>query len=168
MPLIAQDPAASGGGASDSGLTIKGHAWREIIEASTELTQRLDRELRRRAGMDIQTYDVLLHLSEAEDHQRMSDLAAAVILSKSGFTALADRIEREGLIPRRPDPDDRRVTRVRLTPVGAARCRAAPTHHRDVVHEIFFSGVTGEEANAIVTALRRVRAGLTDRASEPV
>lgn len=166
MSSTKQDPV-HGSEADGNGVTLRGHAWREIVEVSMALTQQLDRELRRRAGMDIQTYDVLLHLTEADAQQRMSDLATAVVLSKSGFTALADRIEREGLIQRQPDPADRRVTRVRLTPEGVARFRAASNHHREIVHEIFFSAVTEEEAGVIVAALRRVRAGFAERGFGP-
>jgi DNA-binding MarR family transcriptional regulator len=127
---------------------------------TSALIQRLDRELQERVGMDIQTYDVLLHLSEAAHPQRMSDLAAVVVLSKSGLTSLVDRIEARGLLERRPDPSDRRATRLELTTEGKRRFKEATRHHRDVVHAIFFSAVRDDEAAAIVTALTRVRAGL--------
>lgn len=157
--------AGAGGAGRAGGPTAKGRAWRNLLEVTAELIRRLDRELRARAGMDIQTYDVLLHLSEAPGGQRMTDLATVVVLSKSGLTALVDRLQGEGLIQRHPDPDDRRVTRVDVTAKGAARFREASRHHREVVHESFFSAVTVEEANAIAAVLTRVGAGL--RADAP-
>ncbi|MDO0934891.1 MarR family transcriptional regulator [Streptomyces sp. DG2A-72] len=39
----------------------------------------------------------------------MTDLAEAVPFSSGGFTRLADRMAKEGLIRRGPDPADRRA-----------------------------------------------------------
>jgi DNA-binding MarR family transcriptional regulator len=48
-------------------------------------------------GLPLTWYDVLVQLSEADDHRlRMQELAGKVLLSKSGLTRLIDRMEREG------------------------------------------------------------------------
>jgi DNA-binding MarR family transcriptional regulator len=43
-----------------------------------------------------------------------------------------DKLAREGLVERRPDPDDRRVVRVVVTPAGLARLREL----NEIVHEL--------------------------------
>lgn len=53
--------------------------------------------------------------------QRISDLASHERLSQPGTTQLVTRLADDGLVERFDDPDDGRVTRVRLTEVGAAR-----------------------------------------------
>ena len=50
--------------------------------------------------------------------------AAACLLTQPTMTKLLDRMERDGLVARRPDERDRRVQRVTLTPAGAARAAA--------------------------------------------
>ena len=53
-----------------------------------------------------------MYLNDAEGRKmRMRDLAASVILSRSGLTRLADRLEREGLIRRESCDDDARAAR---------------------------------------------------------
>lgn len=48
----------------------------------------------------------------------MAELGATLGLAKSSLTGLVDRIERNGLVRREPDPHDQRAVRVALTPQG--------------------------------------------------
>jgi DNA-binding MarR family transcriptional regulator len=57
---------------------------------------------------------VLIPLLE-EDGLRMGEIARRTRLSKQTMTTLVRLCERDGLVERRPDPDDRRATRVHLT-----------------------------------------------------
>jgi DNA-binding MarR family transcriptional regulator len=58
---------------------------------------------------------VLLPLFE-EDGLRMGELARSSRLAKQTMTTLVRLAERDGLVSRRPDPDDGRASRVYLTP----------------------------------------------------
>jgi MarR family transcriptional regulator, organic hydroperoxide resistance regulator len=66
---------------------------------------------------------VLLPLFE-EDGLRMGEIARRARLSKQTMTTMVRLAERDGLVERRPDPEDRRATRVQLT-VKARRFRPA-------------------------------------------
>jgi DNA-binding MarR family transcriptional regulator len=149
-------PPAGGRGRT----TVRGNAWRLLLETHRDLVVRLDRELRSGVGLELLYYDVMLHVTEAGGARRMTDLAEAVVVSKSGFTSVVDRMERAGLIERRADPGDRRATRIVLTSEGEARFREAAAYHRDVVHGIFTSLLTEEEAEVFVSVLERVRSAL--------
>jgi DNA-binding MarR family transcriptional regulator len=48
----------------------------------------------------------------------MRSLAARLDYDASNLSVLIDRLERRGVVERRPDPDDRRVKALVLTPVG--------------------------------------------------
>lgn len=132
-------------------------AWRSILELQTTLMPLFDERLAS-AGIDVQIYDVLLHTNEAGPAGiRMRDLAENVLISKSGLTSLVDRLEHRGLVARTPDPADRRVTRIRLTPEGAAVFRAAATTHVADIEELFASRLTADEARRIHRVLSRIR-----------
>ena len=132
-------------------------AWRSILELETTLMPLLDERLAS-LGIDVQIYDVLLHTNEAgPEGIRMRDLARSVLLSKSGLTSLVDRLEHRGLIARVPDPADRRVTRIQLTPDGADVFRAAATAHVADIEELFASRLTTDEARRIYRVLSRIR-----------
>jgi DNA-binding MarR family transcriptional regulator len=66
---------------------------------------------------------VLIPLFE-EDGLRMGEIARRARLSKQTMTTMVRLCERDGLVERRPDPDDRRATRVDLT-ARARRFRPA-------------------------------------------
>jgi len=142
--------------------TVRVSAWRLLLETHRDLVARLDRELRSGVGLELLYYDVMLHITEGGGARRMTDLAEAVVLSKSGLTSVVDRMERAGLIERQADPRDRRATRVVLTSEGEARFREAAAYHRDVVHGIFTSVLTEEEAGVFVSVLERVRSALKE------
>ena len=57
---------------------------------------------------------VLIPLFE-EDGLRMGEIARRARLSKQTMTTMVRLCERDGLVERQPDPDDRRATRVHLT-----------------------------------------------------
>jgi MarR family transcriptional regulator, organic hydroperoxide resistance regulator len=77
---------------------------------------------------------ILLPLFE-EDGLRMGELARRSRLSKQTMTTMVRLVERDGLVERRPDPDDGRATRVHLTrrarrfrPVAERVLRDLDTH----------------------------------------
>jgi DNA-binding MarR family transcriptional regulator len=137
--------------------TTRMEAWRAFLTAHARVTEILEEELQREAGLALSWYDVLLQLREAEGHRlRMTDLAGAVLLSKSGLTRLVDRMCAAGLVERSADSEDRRGRWVTLTPAGRTRLRdAAPVHLRGVSEH--FTGLLSEsEASVLARALGTV------------
>ncbi|MEP6871568.1 MAG: MarR family transcriptional regulator [Anaerolineaceae bacterium] len=136
-------------------------AWRTFLEAHVRITERLGAELQLERGLPLSWYDVLVQLQEAPGSRlRMTELAGAVLLSKSGLTRLVDRMNADGMVERCPDPGDRRGTFVQLTPAGFERLReAAPVHLRGVQHH-FGQHLSDVEARALAVTLGKVISGL--------
>jgi len=57
-------------------------------------------------------------LATLDDSTSMSRLASEIGCDASNITWMTDRLEKRGLVERRPDPLDRRVKRLVLTDVG--------------------------------------------------
>jgi DNA-binding MarR family transcriptional regulator len=138
-------------------------AWRAFLRAQAELIRTLDRELEAEQGLPITFFDVLVQLTQAGGRLRMSDLADAVLLSRSGVTRLVDRMVRDGLVRREQCPTDRRALYATLTPKGKrALAKARPVHLRGVA-EHFARHLSDEEAKTLTAALgRMVRDGADD------
>lgn len=143
-------------------------AWRAFLEAHARVSEVLARELREAEDLPLSWYDVMVQLSEAEDHElRMQELADAVLLSKSGLTRLVDRMEAAGLVRRRRCPDDRRGTLAQLTEQGYGRlAETAPTHLQGI-REHFVDLLSDEEARVLETVLARVAAHARDTEGAP-
>jgi DNA-binding MarR family transcriptional regulator len=105
-------------------------AWRGFLRAHSALVRELDAELREAHELSLHEYEVLLLLDDAPGgRMRMSDLAAAVLLSQSGLTRLVDRLARGGAVERVRCEEDRRGQYAALTEDGRARlARARPVH----------------------------------------
>ena len=133
-------------------------AWRSFLRAHAQVTRKLEAELVAEHDLPLASYDVLLQLAEAPDRRlRMTELADRVLLSRSGLTRLADRLEREGLVERAACPNDARGTHAVLTDAGLARLRdAAPTHLRGVSEHVTRRLTPGE-----VDELKRLMLKLT-------
>ena len=122
------------------------HAWRGLLRAHALLVKRLDAELEAAHGLALTSYEVLLHLSAADDtRMRMCDLAEGIMLSRSGLTRLVDRLEREGLVERVSCSDDARGSFARLTEAGAAKLEAAAPTHLEGIRRHFLAHVTAEQ-----------------------
>ena len=123
-------------------------AWRGFLRTHHEMIASLDRELERRHGLPLTSYEVLLQIADSPTGTlRMSDIAERVLLSRSGLTRLVDRLERDGLVRRRTCPSDLRGQNAELTERG-----------REVFADAR-SDAPGRRSQALPGALRRARAG---------
>ncbi|WP_020670414.1 MarR family winged helix-turn-helix transcriptional regulator [Amycolatopsis nigrescens] len=68
--------------------------------------------------LDLTPQQAQLLTSVAPREMTHGELAVRLHCDKTNITGLVDRLERRELVRRRPDPDDRRVTRVSLTDQG--------------------------------------------------
>jgi DNA-binding MarR family transcriptional regulator len=91
------------------GLIWSGRLAQELLEKTA-----IASGLRRRGD-----YEVLALLRRAEP-ELLSPLQVAqkLMTSQSGMTGKLDRLERQGLVQRRPDPEDRRAIRLGITDAG--------------------------------------------------
>lgn len=136
---------------------LRNRAWRSIVEIHGAILPKLDNDLQEESGIDVNTYDALLHIFEAGEHGiRMVDLASAVIISKSGITSLVDRLEASAHVQRNADSDDRRAIRITLTPSGEQTFRAAARVHLAGIEEYFVKLLSDDEARAIAETLERI------------
>jgi DNA-binding MarR family transcriptional regulator len=113
-------------------------AWRGFLLTHDRLWRELEAGL---ATVDVSMaeYSVLALLGEAgRNGMRMSELAERRLMSSGGFTRLADRLERRGLIERRPSPVDGRGSEAVLTTAGRALLRKAWRKQYGQLRELFF------------------------------
>lgn len=74
-----------------------------------------------------------LKILEEHDGATQSELASAMHLTRPSVTRMLQRMERGGLVERRPDADDQRVTRVYVTGEGRDLMRSLHAGYADYV-----------------------------------
>jgi DNA-binding MarR family transcriptional regulator len=144
---------AIGGGFSD----LEMDAWGGFLRAHAKLVRELDDELTRAHDLPLSSYDVLVQLATAPDGaMRMSQLADAVLLSRSGLSRLVARLVDQGLVERRECASDGRGALATLTEHGRARLEEARETHRAGVRERFLSRLSESQQRQLGAAWRRL------------
>jgi DNA-binding MarR family transcriptional regulator len=98
------------------------------------------------------SYGSLLIPLYEEDGLRMGEIAGRARLSKQTITTMVRLAERDGLVDRRPDPDDGRASRIYLT----ARARSFRRVAEDALTALDWAvanTLAGQEPEALYNAL---------------
>ena len=102
-------------------------------------------------------YSVLALLGEAGPKgMRMSDLAERRLMSSGGFTRLAERLEKRGLIERRRSAVDGRSVEAVLTRDGRTLLRRAWRQHRSDLRALFFSRLDDDDLRCLAAIWSRL------------
>lgn len=98
------------------------------------------------------TLSVLHTLSRTGAPMRLTELTATEQVTQSAMTQLVTRLERDGFVERRADPNDGRAVLVHMTPRGAA---VVDARHADRVANLkkLIDRLAPEERCAIASAL---------------
>jgi DNA-binding MarR family transcriptional regulator len=95
-------------------------------------------------------------LARYDGQARVQDLSGDMGITVSAVSKLVDRLERDRLAVRRPNPADLRSSLIALTDAGGSRLTAA----LEVARAVVARAVGGEEMQPQVTALARLQARL--------
>jgi DNA-binding MarR family transcriptional regulator len=132
-------------------------AWRGFLRTYTTIVRELDDELNERHGLPVSSYDVLVQLDEAPDGKlRMSHLADAVLLSRSGLSRLVTRLSNQGLIERQECENDARGAFAVITDEGRERLNEARATHRAGVRERFLDRLTERDQRQLAKVWGRL------------
>jgi DNA-binding MarR family transcriptional regulator len=132
-------------------------AWRGFLRTYTTIVRDLDIELTERHGLPVSSYDVLVQLDEASDGMlRMSHLADAVLLSRSGLSRLVTRLASQGLIERKDCENDARGAFAVITAEGRRRLNEARATHRAGVRERFLDRLSERDQRQLAKVWSRL------------
>jgi DNA-binding MarR family transcriptional regulator len=121
-----------------------------------------------RFGLNRSSWDVLASLRRVGAPYRRSptELYRALMRTSGGMTHLVDRLERDGLVERVADPDDRRGLLVGLTRKGRALVgRVGPSHLE--TERRLLAALTEEEQAELARLLRKLLISLEERFANP-
>jgi DNA-binding MarR family transcriptional regulator len=154
---------------ADAGSQEHLAAWLALLQAQAAVTDAVEAELVARSDLPLAWHEVLVRLARAGGRMRMRELAQAVLLSKSGLTRLADRMEKAGLVERSACPTDRRGTFAVLTEAGRGTLRRSSPVFRRAVEGNLAGPLTPDELASLRSLLQKVveAAGRWDEQCDP-
>ncbi|HEV2751351.1 MAG TPA: MarR family transcriptional regulator [Gemmatimonadales bacterium] len=123
-----------------------------LLETAGVVEGRLE-EAVNAAGLSLAKLGVLRLLGDANRPVPLSELATIQHCVRSNITQLMDRLEKDGLVRRLADPDDRRAVLAELTPAGQ-QARAKGMRALADAQRAIMSGLKADEAASLKNALK--------------
>ncbi|GAA2028793.1 MarR family transcriptional regulator [Catenulispora yoronensis] len=132
-------------------------AWTGFLAAGALVERRVEQQLKEEVGLSHTQYEILVRLADApEASLRMTELADALLTSKSGLTYQITQLEKAGLTERRSCPTDVRGVFAVLTEAGRARLKRAAPGHVAAVREVLIDVLTPDQLATLADGLGEV------------
>lgn len=129
----------------------------DLVRIETALWNQLNRKLEATHGLPLRWFEPMRIVSLAENqHLQVNEIAEALIITVGGTSKLVDRISDAGYFRREPDPGDRRVSRVVLTPAGKRKLASALKSHREELERLIAGTLDAKERRQLGTLIGRL------------
>jgi DNA-binding MarR family transcriptional regulator len=110
------------------GLEVETYTLIRQINSLMETYNRYDL---RREDLTVPQFQILNYATP--EGVPLSEISLRMLCDNSNLTGIVDRLIAKGYVERRPDPQDRRVSLICLTPSGAEKLRSIrPRHHESI------------------------------------
>ncbi len=117
----------------------------------------------RREGLTVPQFTILNHTTP--EGVPLSEISARMLCDNSNLTGIVDRLISKELVERKPDPQDRRVSLICLTPAGTEKLRnIRPRHHASVSRRM--QSLSEPEVQQLRDLLRALYQGLQESSLE--
>jgi len=115
-------------------------AYFALIEVTSLLRHAIEQQLREAGDLSFVQFQILsrLDLHSSTGSHRMTDLADAIVYSRSALTYQAGLLEKTGLVTRTPTAGDERGITVTITDAGRALLAKVMPGHTQVVSNLLF------------------------------
>ena len=139
--------------------------WLRLLACSTQIEQQIRQRLRTRFNTTLPRFDYLAQLDRHPDGLRMSVLSRYLMVTGGNVTGLTDQLEKEGLVKREADLEDRRSFRVLLTEAGRRHFDEMAAEHERWLIEMF-DGLGVANKDALYAQLGHLRVHLAQLEEE--
>jgi len=111
--------------------------WLRLLTCTTLIEGEVRRRLRQEFDVTLPRFDLMAQLDKNPGGMTLGELSSRMMVSNGNVTGLVERLVADGLIARKPAPNDRRAQIVRLTPAGRRVFRAMARAHEGWILRIF-------------------------------
>ena len=134
----------------------------DLVRCETRLYNLFNDELRERYGLTTAQFEFLRYVRD-HANARVADIATEFAAGVGAISKGTDRLERQGLVARRPNPDDRRSAILQLTVTGRRLVDDADGYVQTRLRELTAASISPEQLAATSETLASLRAVLEER-----
>ncbi|WP_281889226.1 MarR family winged helix-turn-helix transcriptional regulator [Paenibacillus sp. YYML68] len=129
------------------------HLFVVLARAYEWVAAHAERDIKRH-GLNTTEYGVLELLYHKGPHP-LQQIGEKILMSSGNITYVVDKLERKGLVVRKPCHADRRVSYADITETGIAFLNDAFPYHRQVVATAV-AGLTADEKQQAIALLKKL------------
>jgi DNA-binding MarR family transcriptional regulator len=131
--------------------------WLRLLACTTRVESVVRNRLRSEFGTTLPRFDLMSQLEREPGGLTMGELSQRLMVTGGNVTGITDQLEREGLVRRDDDPNDRRAYRVRLTPAGRKLFRRMAAIHEGWIVELLdgWSPAQKLQVHGLLSLLKR-------------
>jgi DNA-binding MarR family transcriptional regulator len=154
-PLDAETKVAERPGDHEAEVRL----WLRLLTCTTLIEGEIRRRLRETFDMTLPRFDLMAQLDRTPNGMTLGELSQRMMVSNGNVTGLVERLQAQGLVERRPAPNDRRAQLVNLSADGRKTFRAMARTHEDWVAEMF-STMSPDDTESLMQILGRAKASV--------
>jgi DNA-binding MarR family transcriptional regulator len=133
VPLDAETKVSERPGDHQAELRL----WLRLLTCTNLIEGEIRRRLRDAFHVTLPRFDLMAQLDKNPAGMTLGELSSRMMVSNGNVTGLVERLLAQGLLDRRPSPNDRRAQLVSLTGDGRRAFRAMARTHENWIAEIF-------------------------------
>jgi DNA-binding MarR family transcriptional regulator len=111
--------------------------WLRMLSCVNLIEAEIRRRLREQFATTLPRFDLLAQLDRMPEGLTLGEISRRMMVSNGNVTALAMSLVNEGLVERRPNPTDRRIQRLCLTPNGRRTFESQSAAHQRWIADLF-------------------------------
>ena len=130
--------------------------WLRLLTCTQLIEKRVRAGLREEFGTTLPRFDLMAQLERHPEGLKMNELSRLLMVTGGNVTAIVDQLEKEGLVERVAEPDDRRAWVIRLTSSGdKGFAEMARAHEQWIVQ--LLGGLSRRERDELLRLLAKVK-----------
>lgn len=135
--------------------------WLRLLTCTTLIENQVSSRLRSEFDTTLPRFDLMAQLARFPDGLLMTELSQRMMVSGGNITGITDNLERDGLVERVPQLQDRRAKKVRLTDKGRIAFDGMARVHATWISDCL-EGLTTQERQSIYALLGKIKHHIED------
>jgi DNA-binding MarR family transcriptional regulator len=133
--------------------------WLRMLSCTVRIENEIRGRLRSTFGITLPRFDLMAQLERHPEGLRMGELSKRMMVTGGNVTGITDQLEREQLVLRVPDPNDRRTCAVKLTDGGRRAFARMAAVHEGWIEELL-KDIPAEDKGQLIDLLSQMKGRL--------
>jgi DNA-binding MarR family transcriptional regulator len=138
--------------------------WLRLLTCTQLIERTVRSRLRERFNTTLPRFDLMAQLERHPEGLKMNALSRLLMVTGGNVTAIVDQLEKEGLVERLDEPEDRRAFCIRLTRAGERSFADMARAHEEWIVELL-GGLSRREHEELLKLLARVKTSAVETAT---